>query len=49
LNILIISILDSNFDPNLIDVPILGNDDAISFIKIILEGLTDSIRVGRQL
>ena len=48
LNIPIISILDSNCDPDLIDVPIPGNDDAISSIKIILEALTDSIRVGRQ-
>ena len=49
LNIPIISILDSNCDPDLIDVPIPGNDDAISSIKIILEALTDSIRIGRQL
>ena len=49
LNIPIISILDSNCDPDLIDVPIPGNDDAISSIKIILESLTDSIRLGRQL
>jgi small subunit ribosomal protein S2 len=41
--------LDSNCDPDLIDVPIPGNDDAISSIKIILEALTDSIRIGRQL
>ena len=49
LGIPIISILDSNCDPDLIDVPIPGNDDAISSIKIILEALTDSIRIGRQL
>ena len=48
LNIPIISILDSNCDPDLIDIPIPGNDDAISSIKIILEALTDSIRLGRQ-
>ena len=48
LNIPIISMLDSNCDPDLIDIPIPGNDDAISSIKIILEALTDSIRLGRQ-
>ena len=48
LGIPIISILDSNCDPDLIDIPIPGNDDAISSIKIILEALTDSIRLGRQ-
>lgn len=45
LNIPIISMLDSNCDPDLIDIPIPGNDDAISSIKIILEALTDSIRL----
>lgn len=43
LQIPIISIVDSNCNPDLIDVPIPGNDDAISSIKIILEALTDSI------
>ena len=33
LNIPIISILDSNCDPDLIDVPIPGNDDAISSVS----------------
>jgi small subunit ribosomal protein S2 len=47
LNIPIISILDSNCDPELIDVPIPGNDDALSSIKIILQALTDSILLGR--
>ncbi len=48
LNIPIISILDSNCDPDLIDIPIPGNDDAISSIKIILEALTNSIILGRE-
>jgi len=49
LNIPIISILDTNCDPDVVDVPIPGNDDAISSIRIILEALTDSIRAGRSL
>lgn len=48
LQIPIISIIDSNCNPDLIDVPIPGNDDAISSIKIIVEALTDNIRLGRQ-
>jgi len=48
LNIPIISLLDSNCNPDLIDVPIPGNDDAISSIKIILRALTDSIIMGRN-
>ena len=43
----IISILDSTSDPDLIDIPIPGNDDAISSIKIILDALTESIKLGR--
>lgn len=48
LGIPIISIIDTNCNPDLIDVPIPGNDDAISSIKIILEALTDSINAGRR-
>jgi small subunit ribosomal protein S2 len=48
LGIPIISIIDTNCNPDLIDVPIPGNDDAISSIKIILEALTDSINAGQR-
>lgn len=47
LNIPIISLLDSNCDPDLIDIPIPGNDDAISSINIVLRALSDSIILGR--
>ena len=48
LNIPIISILDTNCDPDLIDVPIPGNDDAVRSIKLILKSLTDSINLGKS-
>lgn len=48
LNIPIVSILDTNCDPELIDVPIPGNDDAVRSIKLILKALTDSIIVGKS-
>jgi len=48
LNIPIVSILDTNCDPELIDVPIPGNDDAVRSIKLILKSLTDSIIVGKS-
>ena len=47
LGIPIISILDTNCDPDLIDIPIPGNDDAVKSIKLILKLLTDSIIAGR--
>jgi small subunit ribosomal protein S2 len=47
LGIPIISILDTNCDPDLIDIPIPGNDDAIRSIKLIVNLLTDSIIKGQ--
>lgn len=47
LGIPIVSILDTNCDPDLIDVPITGNDDAVRSIKLILNVLTDSIISGK--
>jgi len=43
LGIPIISILDTNCDPDLVDIPIPGNDDAVRSIKLILTSLTNSI------
>lgn len=48
LGIPIISILDTNCDPNLTTIPIPGNDDAISSIKYIIKNLVDSICLGQQ-
>jgi len=48
LGIPIISILDTNCDPDLIDIPIPGNDDAVRSIKLILKSLTDSIIQGKS-
>jgi small subunit ribosomal protein S2 len=46
LNIPIVSILDTNCDPDLVDVPIPGNDDSIGSIKLILKTLGKSILNG---
>ena len=48
LGIPIVSILDTNCDPDLIDIPIPGNDDAVRSIKLILKSLTDSIIMGKS-
>lgn len=48
LGIPIISILDTNCDPDLVDIPIPGNDDAVGSIKLILQSLTDSINTGKS-
>jgi small subunit ribosomal protein S2 len=48
LGITIVSILDTNCDPDLVDIPIPGNDDAVRSIKLILKSLTDSIIAGKS-
>jgi small subunit ribosomal protein S2 len=48
LNIPVVSILDTNCDPDLVDIPIPGNDDAVRSIKLILTLLTDSIIKGQM-
>jgi small subunit ribosomal protein S2 len=47
LGIPVVSILDTNCDPDLVDIPIPGNDDAVRSIKLILTLLTDSIIKGQ--
>ena len=48
LGIPVVSILDTNCDPDLVDIPIPGNDDAVRSIKLILTLLTDSIIKGQS-
>src|SRR6476469_218080 len=48
LNIPIISILDTNCDPDLGTCAIAGNKDAIRSMKYILQKLTDSMSLGKQ-
>jgi small subunit ribosomal protein S2 len=48
LGIPIVSILDTNCNPDLIDIPIPGNDDAVRSIKLILSSLADSIISGNS-
>ena len=49
LGIPIISIIDTNCDPNLVDIPIPANDDAVKSIKLVLSKLADGIISGRNL
>ncbi|MEO1403279.1 MAG: 30S ribosomal protein S2 [Cyanobacteria bacterium J06635_1] len=42
----IVSLLDTNCDPDVVDIPIPGNDDAIRSIKLILGKLADAIYEG---
>jgi small subunit ribosomal protein S2 len=44
----IVSLLDTNCDPDLVDIPIPANDDAIRSIKLIVGKLADAIYEGRH-
>lgn len=48
LDIPIVSLLDTNCDPDVVAVPIPANDDAIRSIKLILGKLADAIYEGRH-
>ena len=48
LGITVISILDTNSDPNVVDIPIPANDDAVRSIKLIISVLSDAIKTGKQ-
>jgi small subunit ribosomal protein S2 len=39
----VVAIVDTNADPEIIDYPIAGNDDAIRAIRVILQKLVDAI------
>lgn len=48
LGITIISMLDTNCDPNMVDIPIPANDDAVRSIKLVISTLSDAIITGKQ-
>ncbi len=43
LGIPVVAIVDTNSDPELVDYPIPGNDDAIRAIRVVLQKLVDAI------
>jgi small subunit ribosomal protein S2 len=43
LKIPLVAIVDTNCDPDLVDHPIAGNDDAIRSVKLILSAVVESI------
>lgn len=48
LSIPIVSMLDTNCDPDVVDLPIPANDDAIRSIKLITAKIADAIYEGRH-
>jgi len=48
LGIPVVAIVDTNCDPDEIDYPIPGNDDAIRAVKLIASKMADAVLEGRQ-
>lgn len=48
LNIPIMALIDTNCNPDPIDHPIPGNDDALKSIRLIIEELTEVIKVSKE-
>lgn len=48
LNIDVIAITDTNCDPDMVDYPIPGNDDAIRSIKLFSAAIADAVIEGRE-
>lgn len=49
LGIPIVAIVDTNTDPDLVDYPIPGNDDAIRSVKLLTRIVADAIIAGREM
>ena len=47
LDIPVVAIADTNADPDMIDVPIPGNDDAISSVSVITKAIADTVQAAR--
>jgi len=48
LGIPVVALIDTDSDPDLIDIPIPGNDDAIRSIQLIIDKLTNAYVAGRS-
>ena len=48
LNIPMVAVVDTNADPDLITVPIAGNDDAIRSVELITKTIADTIEEARR-
>ena len=48
LHIPIVAIIDTNCDPDEVDYPIPGNDDAIRAVKLITAKMADAVLEGKQ-
>ena len=48
LGITTVSVIDSNCDPDMVDLPIPGNDDGIRSIELIMSHMADAVLAGKK-
>ena len=48
LGVKIVGLIDTDSDPDTVDLPIPGNDDSIRSIRLVLQYLTDAINAGKS-
>jgi small subunit ribosomal protein S2 len=48
LKIPVVGLIDTDSDPDLVDIPIPGNDDAMRAIELVLDSLGDAIEEGKR-
>jgi small subunit ribosomal protein S2 len=49
LGIKVVSLIDTDADPDLVDLAIPGNDDSLRSIRLIIRHLTDAIKQGKSM
>lgn len=49
LNIKVVSVVDTNCNPDIIDYPIPGNDDAIRSVKLVTSLISEAVMEGRYI
>ena len=48
LGIKVVALIDTDSDPDLVDLPIPGNDDSMRSIRLIMAHITDAVAAGRE-
>jgi small subunit ribosomal protein S2 len=49
LGIKVVALIDTDSDPDMVDLPIPGNDDSLRSIRLVIQHLSDAIKQGRSL
>ena len=48
LGIKIVALIDTDSDPDMVDLPIPGNDDSLRSIRLVIQHLSDCDQAGTQ-